>query len=85
MLIEAANPNWIDQTESTKYKGQVPGIFLRRLAGRHGKKSANGANAWTNIAFFDGHVSLYETAQFEYPANIMDKMTNGTIFYINKQ
>src|SRR2546423_8480004 len=59
MIVEASNNNWFDQTESTKYQGQKPGIFLRRLGARHGKITANGANAFTNIAFFDGHVALY--------------------------
>ena len=57
MLVEASNTNWYDQTQSSTY----PGLFLRRLGARHGKKTANGANAWTNFAFFDGHVALFPT------------------------
>jgi prepilin-type processing-associated H-X9-DG protein len=60
-------------------------VFLRRLAGRHGKKSTDGANAYTNFAFFDGHVGLYPTADYENPVNKMDNYRNGTIFYLNKQ
>jgi len=85
MIVEASNENWFDQTESTKYQGQKPGIFLRRLGARHGKKSANGANAFTNIAFFDSHVALYDSAQFEDPKDVMDKYVRDTIFYVNKQ
>jgi len=85
MIVEASNKNWFDQTESKKYAGQKPGIFLRRLGARHGKLSGNGANAFTNIAFFDGHVSLYDTAQFEDPKDHMDDCASGVIFYINKQ
>jgi prepilin-type processing-associated H-X9-DG protein len=81
MIVEAANNNWIDQTDSTTY----PGNFLRRLGARHGKKTADGANAFTNIAFFDGHVALYATRPFENPQNVMDTYTRETIFYITKQ
>jgi len=85
MIVEASSNNWFDQTESTKYQGQKPGIFLRRLGARHGKVSGNGANAYTNIAFFDGHVALFDTAQFEDPKDHMDDCASGVIFYMNKQ
>jgi prepilin-type processing-associated H-X9-DG protein len=81
MLVEAANNNWYDQTDSTKY----PGNFLTRLGARHGKKTADGANAFTNMAFFDGHVALYPTRPFENPANVMDNQVKDVIFYLNKQ
>jgi prepilin-type N-terminal cleavage/methylation domain-containing protein/prepilin-type processing-associated H-X9-DG protein len=82
MIVEACNNNWYDQTASTKYPST---IFLRRLGARHGKKSADGSNAYTNFAFFDGHVSPYYTAPFESPSKVVDTFTHGTIFYINKQ
>jgi len=82
MLVEASNENWFDQTASTKYPTSV---FLRRLGARHGKLTADGANAFTNFAFFDGHVALYPTADFENPKDKMDKFVRDTIFYINKQ
>jgi prepilin-type N-terminal cleavage/methylation domain-containing protein/prepilin-type processing-associated H-X9-DG protein len=81
MIVEAANNNWIDQTQSTRF----PGNFLRRLGARHGKKTGDGANAWTNMAFFDGHVALYPTKPFESPQNVMDNLVKDTIFYLNKQ
>jgi prepilin-type processing-associated H-X9-DG protein len=81
MLVEASNPNWFDQTESSTH----PGNFLRRLGARHGRISADGANAQTNFAFFDGHVGTYDTARFESPKDMMDKQTQEVIFYINKQ
>jgi len=87
MIVEAANNNWYDQTESQKY----PGNFMTRLGARHGKKTANGANAFTNFAFFDGHVSLYATEPFEHThttppaANQADNQVREVIFYINKQ
>jgi prepilin-type processing-associated H-X9-DG protein len=69
---------------------EVPGIYMKRLGARHGKKTANGANAYTNMAFFDGHVGLYPTVQFntgpaaspQWPA---DKFTQDTIFWLGNQ
>jgi len=29
-----------------------------------GKQTANGANAWTNLAFFNGHVSFFPSERF---------------------
>jgi prepilin-type processing-associated H-X9-DG protein len=81
MIVEASNNNWIDQTESVAF----PGNFLKRMGARHGKKTANGANAFTNIAFFDGHVGLYPSISFQNPKDVMDSMIRDTIFYINKQ
>jgi prepilin-type processing-associated H-X9-DG protein len=62
MIVEAADQNWWDQTESTKY----PGIcFLRRLGARHGKAHGpDGLFAYSNFAFFDGHVALYDVEPF---------------------
>jgi prepilin-type N-terminal cleavage/methylation domain-containing protein/prepilin-type processing-associated H-X9-DG protein len=82
MVVESSSPNWYDQTASTKYPNNV---FLRRLAARHGKKTVDGANAYTNMAFFDGHVDLYPTAPYENPANVMDNQVRAPIFYLNKQ
>jgi prepilin-type N-terminal cleavage/methylation domain-containing protein/prepilin-type processing-associated H-X9-DG protein len=80
MIVEAPNPNWHDGTESTAYKGN----FLRRLAGRHGKRrTAGGANADTNMAFFDGHVALFPTERFQ-PKNQLTKFKDTTIVYITK-
>jgi prepilin-type N-terminal cleavage/methylation domain-containing protein len=84
MIVEASNPNWYDQSASPDPR-YASSIFLRRLAARHGKKSTDGANAYTNFAFFDCHVGLYPTADYENPANQMDKFRNGTVFYLNKQ
>ena len=80
MIVEAPNPNWHDGKESSKYKG----IFLRRLAGRHGKKSApDGANAMTNMAFFDGHVAIYPTDKFQ-PKGQLGKFRDDTVFFLGK-
>jgi prepilin-type processing-associated H-X9-DG protein len=78
MIVEAPNPNWHDGTESTKYKGN----FLTRLAGRHGKETRPG-NAYTNIAFFDGHVMLYPTEMFQ-PKSQLGKFKDDTVFYLKK-
>lgn len=80
MIAEAANSNWYDQGASTKY----PTMFLTRIGARHGQKTLDGANAYTNLAFFDGHVALIPTAPLETPVNQLDNLTSGTIFYINK-
>ena len=87
MIVEAADQNWFDQTESTVY----PGNFLVRLGARHGKRTPDsgmkwpGGNASSNFAFFDGHVSLYETKIFEHPQNQMDNQVKEVIFYLNRQ
>jgi len=84
LLVEASNNNWYDQNPSSdsRYSSTV---FLRRLGARHGRKTADGANAYTNFAFFDGHVGLYDTAQFENPKDKPDTYVRETIFYLNKQ
>ena len=82
MILEAPNPNFYDQTESSKY----PGLYMRRLGGRHGKKTANGANAYTNMAFFDGHMSLFPTAQFNIgPASNPKWPPDRTRFWLGNQ
>ena len=78
MIVEAANNNWYDQGDAYP--------FLPRLGARHGKKTGDGLNAWTNFAFFDGHVGLYPSADFQGPNKDMpDRFYQGTIFYLNKQ
>jgi prepilin-type N-terminal cleavage/methylation domain-containing protein/prepilin-type processing-associated H-X9-DG protein len=85
MVAEAANPNWHDPVESVKY----PKLFLKKLAARHGKRTANGANAFVNFAFFDGHVSLYPSIDFNIPPTNsvypQDKFKSGTIFWLGHQ
>ena len=90
MMVEAATPNWMDQAPSTKY----PNVYLPRLGARHGKKTADGANARTNLAFFDGHVALVDTEPLTRrapsktsgtPENMLFDLYSDTIFYLNKQ
>ena len=56
MLVEANSPNWVNQVSVTSPDGTLTD---QRLGARHGQKSASGQQAYTNIAFFDGHVGLY--------------------------
>jgi prepilin-type N-terminal cleavage/methylation domain-containing protein/prepilin-type processing-associated H-X9-DG protein len=92
MIVEAADPNWVDQ----KNDGPDPNIYLKRIGARHGKKTANGRNASTNLAFFDGHVGLYETEPFTRkapagipgaanPDNNLVAYYSAPIFYMNRQ
>jgi prepilin-type N-terminal cleavage/methylation domain-containing protein len=86
MIIEAADSNWHDQTASSTYPTTV---FLRRMGARHGKKTADGANAWTNLAFFDGHVGYFPTEPFQRRASggdhNLEYLFSETIFYIRQQ
>ncbi len=59
MIVEASNPNWLDQTKSA-----FGNFNCRRLGARHGKKTADGYNAFTNFAFFDGHVAALSHDRF---------------------
>jgi hypothetical protein len=43
MLVEASNENWYDQTQYSTFD-----MYLKRLGARHGKKTADGMNAYTN-------------------------------------
>jgi prepilin-type N-terminal cleavage/methylation domain-containing protein/prepilin-type processing-associated H-X9-DG protein len=88
MIVEAATANWMDQAGSKTFTY----IELARLGARHGKKTRDGANAKANFAFFDGHVSLYETEPFTRDAktnpgkdNALVDYYSETIFYLNKQ
>jgi prepilin-type processing-associated H-X9-DG protein len=85
MVVEAANPNWHDPVVSNKY----PGLYLKKLAARHGRKTANGANAYLNFAFFDGHVALEASVDFNTPPNGStypeDSFRKGTIFWLGHQ
>jgi prepilin-type N-terminal cleavage/methylation domain-containing protein/prepilin-type processing-associated H-X9-DG protein len=87
MIVEAATPNWMDQKPSKAF----PSIYLPRIGARHGKKSADGANARTNLAFFDGHVGLVDTLPLTRRApsksndNMLLDLYADTIFYLNKQ
>jgi prepilin-type N-terminal cleavage/methylation domain-containing protein/prepilin-type processing-associated H-X9-DG protein len=64
MIAEAAYMNWM--MGSTGFKPASSTVngetqWMTPLAARHGKRSANGNNGYTNMAFFDGHVALLDT------------------------
>jgi len=69
MIVEASFVNWA--INGTKFvttapkpvRGEV--LWMPSLAARHGPVSSNGNNAYTNIAFFDGHVSAFATQPIE--------------------
>jgi prepilin-type N-terminal cleavage/methylation domain-containing protein/prepilin-type processing-associated H-X9-DG protein len=58
MIGEAAALNWVDLAQN---KDVQPVMDLTRLGARHGKRTPDGYNAYTNLAFFDGHVALMPT------------------------
>ena len=67
MVVEASTPEWFLGGGSTKVTPETINgetMYNYCLAGRHGDVSSNGLNAFTNIAFFDGHVSLFPTQPF---------------------
>jgi prepilin-type N-terminal cleavage/methylation domain-containing protein/prepilin-type processing-associated H-X9-DG protein len=87
MVVEAANGNWVDQKPSTDPK-YASYIFLARLGARHGKVTSDGANAFTNFAFFDGHVGLYPTEPYTHKSgtdNALIDYYSETVFYRTKQ
>ena len=83
MIVEAADTNWFDQTQNGT-------IWLKRLGARHGKKTKDGLNAMTNLAFFDGHIGLYPSEKFTKESigkgdNALVDQYQETIFFLNKQ
>lgn len=60
MVIEACNQNWVNQESVSTPDGY---LIIARLGARHGKVTASGLQAYTNIAFFDGHVASYPSVQ----------------------
>ena len=62
MIAEAANLSWTTNTSST-INGET--LWLPRWGARHGDVSQNGNNAYTNVAFFDGHVDSIYTKPIE--------------------
>lgn len=84
MIVEASNSNYLDQNTSTVY----PAGHMRRLGARHGKRTSDGLNAFTNFAFFDGHVGLYPSVDFQIPLSgnfPADKFYRDTIFWLGNQ
>jgi prepilin-type N-terminal cleavage/methylation domain-containing protein/prepilin-type processing-associated H-X9-DG protein len=65
MVVEAASINFVTQTASV-----VNGVshYAPRLGARHGDTTPDGTNAFSNMAFFDGHVSLVPTQPIDSSA-----------------
>jgi prepilin-type processing-associated H-X9-DG protein len=83
MVVEATDPNWVDQGPDVEPNGKT--FYIRRIGARHGRKTADAYNAYTNICFFDAHVELKPTEPIVYvdPINLTE--ASGTIIYTNKQ
>jgi len=62
MVAEAAGVNWLFSGPGNKPNLTTPNgenNYLGAIAARHGRTSRN--HGYTNIAFFDGHVSSFDT------------------------
>jgi len=85
MVVESADQNYLDQAFQP-YPNPPGGCYLARLGARHGKRTANGMNAYSNFAFFDGHVSLLPTQPIvEAPDLVQIGEASGTLFYLSSQ
>lgn len=85
MVAEAADPNWVDQTATTV---GTKTLYIRRIGARHGKKTADGLNAFTNVCYFDAHVELKATEPIStVNADLDDTLgeASGFIIYLNRQ
>ena len=82
MIVEAAEANMTLNTYAVPKDNtnQTP-----RLGARHGKRSATGRDAYTNIAFFDGHVSIMPTEPISKTGFGNMREAQGAIFYIGRQ
>jgi prepilin-type processing-associated H-X9-DG protein len=80
MIVEASHPNFYDPT--TTYANCPFG----RLGARHGQKTMDKRNAFTNLAFFDGHVGLFPTINFQRVGeNPGENFYRETIFFVKQQ
>jgi len=82
MVAEAGDKNWHDQTTAAFFPaGRM--IGLPRLGARHGRKTADGFDASTNFAFFDGHVTMWPT--YEISTTKPENWHKDHIFYLHSQ
>ena len=82
MIVEAAEANM------TLNSGAVPADNTNqtpRIGARHGKRTASGRDAWTNIAFFDGHVTLFPTEVLSKTGFGNMREPQGAIFFLQRQ
>jgi prepilin-type N-terminal cleavage/methylation domain-containing protein/prepilin-type processing-associated H-X9-DG protein len=61
MVVEASNVIWNAQGNNPAVTPPTPVHDAPRIAARHGQRTTDGTNAYTNVAFFDGHVALFPT------------------------
>jgi prepilin-type N-terminal cleavage/methylation domain-containing protein/prepilin-type processing-associated H-X9-DG protein len=70
-------------------EGACPNQFYRppRIPGRHPPVSKNGRNGYANLAFWDGHVKVYDTERFDNTITQYPYLTwpHETIFYLDKE
>ena len=78
MLVEAAEANFTYAPSNT-----YPDNKAQRLGARHGRKTATGRDAYTNFAFFDGHVAMYATQPISKAG--FGAFTRDHVFFLRKQ
>lgn len=101
MLLEASGPSWdangvaVGPNYPDTTPASSPG-HAERLGGRHGDTLNNGLDGYTNMAFFDGHVSKFSTVPYTTsPGTYYGQLLNSgynltpanpdTIFYFQMQ
>jgi prepilin-type processing-associated H-X9-DG protein len=83
MVVEAADQNWLDQGQRLQTTGEI--FRLTRLSARHGKRTADGLNAYTNFAFFDGHVAMFPTRPLQLVDGLQLVENTGTVLFLSAQ
>lgn len=61
MVVEASSILWNAQGNNPAVTPPTPIHYAPRIGARHGDRTQDGTNAYTNIAFFDGHVAMFPT------------------------
>ena len=93
VLLVEADATDMTTTYTTSNNGSVES-WMPRIAGRHGQKVRNKlgsgllTDGMTNIAYFDGHVSLVKTAPFSEIGSARASGFHGgsdTIFVLSSQ
>jgi prepilin-type N-terminal cleavage/methylation domain-containing protein/prepilin-type processing-associated H-X9-DG protein len=87
MLGEADAINWVNSGSVTDPKNPSVSHAAPRMGARHGQKSRDGTNAYSNFAFFDGHVQLFPTDHIDLDPKGHAGMyeNDGTVFLLHNQ